>query len=279
MIGIIGGSGVYDALGIEDTETRRVETPFGDPSGPIEVGRLDGTEVAFLPRHGRDHTLDPRHVPYRANIYALKAVGVESVLATNAVGSLREDLPPRTLVVPDQLFDRTRDRPRSFFGDGVAVHVSMADPYCPHLRKELEAGGSATGADVRSGGTYVCIDGPSFSTQAESEFYRSRGFDVIGMTTVPEAHLAREAELCYGTLCGVTDYDVWYDDETVSVETVRKHAAANTESMESVLSAAIEAHGKKRDCDCQSALSTAVQTPAEAIDAATKQRLSLLLDR
>ncbi|PSQ40500.1 S-methyl-5'-thioadenosine phosphorylase, partial [Halobacteriales archaeon QS_9_68_42] len=213
MLGIIGGSGIYEALGFENSYEDRVGTPFGSPSAPLEIGKVAGTEVAFLPRHGRDHQYDPTNVPYRANVYALKQAGVDRVVATNAVGSLREGLSPRTLVVPDQLFDRTRDRARSFFGDGVVVHVSMADPYCERLSGHLLNRADATDAEVVDGGTHVCIEGPQFSTRVESEFYRDRGYDTIGMTTVPEAGLAREAEMCYAPLAGVTDYDVWHDEE------------------------------------------------------------------
>jgi 5'-methylthioadenosine phosphorylase len=278
MLGIIGGSGIYEALGFEDSHEERMRTPFGDPSAPLEVGELAGTEVAFLPRHGRDHQYDPTNVPYRANVHALKQVGVDRVLATNAVGSLRESLSPRTLVVPDQLFDRTRDRPRSFFGDGVVVHVSMADPYCPDLSKRLLECAGATDADVVDGGTYVCIEGPQFSTRAESECYRDRGYDVIGMTTVPEAQLAREAELCYAALTGVTDYDVWHDEEEVSLETVLDHAAANEGSMSDVLGALLRSLDEGRDCDCQHALRGAINTPADAIDRETREKVSLLVD-
>ncbi|WP_415087846.1 S-methyl-5'-thioadenosine phosphorylase [Natronomonas sp.] len=280
MLGIIGGSGIYEALGFEDGREERVTTPFGDPSAPLEFGEVAGTEIAFLPRHGRNHEYDPTNVPYRANIHALKQVGVDRIVATNAVGSLKESLSPRMLVVPDQLFDRTRDRPRSFFGDGVVVHVSMAEPYCPHLSAQLSDAGEAADADLADGGTYVCIEGPQFSTKAESEFYRSRGFDVIGMTTVPEAHLAREAELCYAALTGVTDYDVWHDDEEVSLETVLGHAAANEESMSTVLEALATTLDTVDElpCDCQQTLEGAINTPAEAIDREIREKLSLLID-
>ncbi len=277
MLGIIGGSGIYEALGFEVRHEERIETPFGEPSAPIEVGDVGDVEVAFLPRHGRNHRYDPTNLPYRANVYALKQVGVERVLATNAVGSLREALAPRTLVVPDQLFDRTRDRPRSFFGDGITVHVSMADPYCPHLREQVIEAAGATDADVVDEGTYVCIEGPQFSTQAESEFYRDRGFDVIGMTTVPEAHLAREAELCYATVTGVTDYDVWHDEEEVSLETVLSHAAANEESMSDLLGETVRSLDDERPCDCGTTLEKAINTPAEAIDEEAREQVELLV--
>ena len=277
MLGIIGGSGIYETLGFENSYEDRVETPFGSPSAPLEIGEVAGTEVAFLPRHGRDHQYDPTNVPYRANIYALKQAGVDRVVATNAVGSLREGLPPRTLVVPDQLFDRPRDRARSFFGDGVVVHVSMADPYCKRLSRHLLDRADATDAEVVDGGTHVCIEGPQFSTRVESEFYRDRGYDTIGMTTVPEAGLAREAEMCYAPLAGVTDYDVWHDEEKVSLETVLGHAAANEASMSAMLEALIEALPDE-DCECHHALEGAINTPAEAIDRETRKDVSLLID-
>ena len=277
MLGIIGGSGIYEALGVEDSFEKRVRTPFGAPSAPLEVGEIAGTDVAFLPRHGRDHQYDPTAVPYRANVHALKQVGVDRVVATNAVGSLREELSPRTLVVPDGLFDRTRDRERSFFGDGVVVHVSMADPFCGRLADRIADHAGATDADLVAGGTHVTIEGPQFSTRAESAFYRDRGFDVIGMTTVPEAQLAREAELCYAPLAGVTDYDVWHDEEEVSVETVLEHAAANETSMSAIIEA-LAGDLPDRDCDCGGALDGAVNTPPEAVDRETRRKLSLLLD-
>ena len=277
MLGIIGGSGIYEALGFENSHEKRVRTPFGAPSAPLEVGEIAGTDVAFLPRHGRDHRYDPTTVPYRANVHALKQVGVDRVVATNAVGSLREELSPRTLVVPDQLFDRTRDRERSFFGDGVVVHVSMADPFCGRLADRIADHAGAADADLVAGGTHVTIEGPQFSTRAESAFYRDRGYDIIGMTTVPEAQLAREAELCYAPLAGVTDYDVWHDEEEVSVETVLEHAAANETSMSAIIEA-LAGDLPDRDCDCGHALDGAVNTPSEAVDRETRRKLSLLLD-
>ena len=277
MLGIIGGSGIYEALGFEDSFEDRAKTPFGSPSAPLEMGEVAGTEVAFLPRHGRDHQYDPTNVPYRANVYALKQAGVDRVVATNAVGSLRESLPPRTLVVPDQLFDRIRDRERSFFGDGIVVHVSMAEPYCERLSGHLLGSADATDADVVDGGTHVCIEGPQFSTTVESEFYRDRSFDTIGMTTVPEAQLAREAEMCYVPLAGVTDYDVWHDEEEVSLETVLGHAAANEASMSAMLESLVETLPDD-DCECHHALEGAINTPAEAIGRETRKQVSLLID-
>jgi len=280
-IGFIGGSGIYEALELEDVREREPTTPYGDPSGPVTVGRLAGTdrEVAFLPRHGPGHRYAPGEVPYRANVHALKGLGVERVLSSNAVGSLREDLPPRTLVVPDQTFDRTRDRPRTFFGDGIVAHVGVADPYCLQMVEHLaDSARAATGGrvDVERGGTYVCIEGPQFSTRAESAFYRDRGFDVVGMTAVPEAVLAREAELCYATLAGVTDYDVWKEGSEVTVEAVERNAAANERAIRATVERAVRDLPGERDCECGSALAGAVQSDPAAITAAARERVDLL---
>jgi 5'-methylthioadenosine phosphorylase len=287
MIGVLGGSGIYEALELDGVREERVETPFGDPSAPFTIGHLGDREVAFLPRHGRNHQFSPSEVPYRANVYAFKALGVERVVASNAVGSLREDLSPRTIVVPDQIFDRTHSRTQSFFegpeGEGIVVHMGVADPYCPHLsdhlettaRKAHEPDENETG--VVSGGTYVCIEGPQFSTRAESEFYRSQGFDLVGMTAVPEAKLAREAGLCYGTLAGVTDFDVWHD-EPVSLGEVLENADANREAITHSLRRAIETMPETRECECAHAIESAINTPTEAIPQATKERLAPLLE-
>ncbi|GAA0452877.1 S-methyl-5'-thioadenosine phosphorylase [Halococcus dombrowskii] len=286
MIGLIGGSGIYEALDLDAGHEETVETPFGAPSGSVTVGELDGREIAFLPRHGPDHELSPTEVPYRANIYALKQLGVDRVLATNAVGSLREELPPQTLVVPDQLFDRTRHRTTSFFGDGMVVHMGFAEPYCPHMTSHLAAAaetvddgagaGSGAEAGVEEGGTYVCIEGPQYSTRAESEFYRAQGWDIVGMTAVPEAKLAREAELCYATVAGVTDYDVWKEDSEVSLQEVLDNAAANEERINATIRRAIETMPDERDCDCAHALDGTINTAAEAIPDETRERLTLL---
>jgi 5'-methylthioadenosine phosphorylase len=286
MIGLIGGSGIYEALDLDAGHEETVETPFGAPSGSVTVGKLDGREIAFLPRHGPNHELSPTEVPYRANIYALKELGVDRVLATNAVGSLREELPPQTLVVPDQLFDRTRHRTTSFFGDGMVVHMGFAEPYCPHMTSHLAAAaekaddgagaGSGEEAGVEEGGTYVCIEGPQYSTRAESEFYRAQGWDIVGMTAVPEAKLAREAELCYATVAGVTDYDVWKEDSEVSLQEVLDNAAANEERINATIRRAIETMPDERDCDCAHALDGTINTAAEAIPDETRERLALL---
>ncbi|PSQ44295.1 S-methyl-5'-thioadenosine phosphorylase [Halobacteriales archaeon SW_7_68_16] len=276
MIGFIGGSGIYDALDVDDEREREVETPYGEPSAPITVGEFAGREVAFLPRHGRDHQYDPTHVPYRANVHALKQLGVERILSSNAVGSLREDLPPRSLLLPDQTVDRTRDRPRSFFGDGMVVHASIPEPYCPHVRDHLAAAADDVDDPVERGGTYVCIEGPTFSTRAESEFYRSNGWDVVGMTAVPEAALAREAELCYATVAGVTDYDVWNADSEVTLGEVLDNAAANERAITAIIERAIETMPDERECDCDATLEGAINTPADAIPDDVRDRVDLL---
>ncbi|UPV99033.1 S-methyl-5'-thioadenosine phosphorylase [Halorussus gelatinilyticus] len=273
-IGFIGGSGIYEALPLEDTREEEISTPFGDPSAPVTIGELAGEEVAFLPRHGPDHQHTPTNAPYKANIHALKQVGVERVLSSNAVGSLREDLPPQTLLVPDQIFDRTKHRDSTFFGDGIVVHMPFADPYCPHMVEHLsESCETATDADSEEGGTYVCIEGPQYSTRAESEFYRDQGWDVIGMTTIPEAKLAREAEMCYATVTGVTDYDVWKEDSEVTLQEVLDNAAENEESIKEVVEHAVRNMPDERECDCGHALEGTINTPTEAIPEETRERV------
>jgi 5'-methylthioadenosine phosphorylase len=273
-IGFIGGSGIYEALPLEDTRKEEVSTPFGEPSAPVTIGELAGEEVAFLPRHGPDHQHTPTNAPYKANIHALKQVGVERVLSSNAVGSLREDLPPQSLLVPDQIFDRTKHRDSTFFGDGIVVHMPFADPYCPHMVEQLaDSCDTATDAASEEGGTYVCIEGPQYSTRAESEFYRNQGWDVIGMTTIPEAKLAREAEMCYATVTGVTDYDVWKADNEVTLQEVLDNAAENEDAIKEVVEHAIENMPDERECDCGSALEGTINTPTEAIPDETRERV------
>lgn len=279
-IGFIGGSGIYDALPLENTRTVEVETPFGDPSAPLTIGRLADTdrELAFVPRHGENHEYSPTDVPYRANIYALKEVGVRHVIATNAVGSLSEDIPPQTIVVPDQIFDRTRAREYSFYGDGIVVHQGFADPFCPELATHLaDAVDEATVESPRRNGTYVCIEGPQYSTQAESEFFRAQGWDVIGMTAVPEAKLAREAELSYATIAGVTDWDVWKDDATVSLEEVLENAGENETVIKEAVQYAVENFPEDHACDCHTALDGTINTAADAIPESTYQAVEPLV--
>ena len=279
-IGFIGGSGIYDALPLRNTREVDIETPFGPPSAPPTVGEFGdtGREVAFIPRHGVDHQYSPTTLPYRANIFALKRLGVTHVIASNAVGSLREGLPPQTLVLPDQIYDRTKRRDLTFFDDETVVHQGFAEPYCPELNGILEdAAESATNADVVRGGTYVCIEGPQFSTRAESEFYRSQGWDVVGMTTIPEAKLAREAEMAYATVAGITDYDVWKADSQVSLEEVLENAAANETAIKETVEAAIDAIPEGHECDCHSSLANTINTPDEAIPESTKTELEPLI--
>jgi 5'-methylthioadenosine phosphorylase len=281
-IGFIGGSGIYEALPLEKTREVEVSTPYGEPSSPVTIGEFadTGREVAFLPRHGPDHQHSPTNLPYHANIYALKQVGVTHVLATNAVGSLKEDLPPRTLVVPDQIYDRTKNRDLSFFGDGIVVHQPFAQPYCPEMVDHLADSAEAVaddGDEVSEGGTYVCIEGPQYSTKAESEFYRAQGWDVVGMTAIPEAKLAREAEMCYATLAGVTDYDVWKEDHEVTLEEVLENAAANEDAIKAAVEEAIRTFPEAHECDCHSSLEGTINTPTEAIPQETRERVDLLV--
>jgi 5'-methylthioadenosine phosphorylase len=277
-IGIIGGSGLYEVEGVTDLEEVRIETPFGTPSDAYVVGTLAGRRVAFLPRHGRGHRVSPTELNSRANIFGFKLLGVERLISVSAVGSLREELRPLDVVVPDQLFDRTRQRPTTFYTDGVVVHTGFADPFCPDLSATLFTAGEGTGARMHRGGTYVCIEGPQFSTRAESRVFRQWGFDVIGMTALPEARLAREAELCYGTLALVTDYDVWHE-EPVTVEMVVANLTKNVATAKRILAATVAALGPERSCACGRALENAIMTRRDLIPEATKRRLAPLLGR
>ncbi len=281
-IGFIGGSGIYDGLPLNDVREVTYDTPYGEPSDAVTIGEFadTGREVAFLPRHGSDHVASPTDLPYRANMYALKRAGVTHVFASNAVGSLREDLPPGTLVVPDQIYDRTKRRDLSFYGDGVVVHQPFANPYSPELVDHLtEAADATTDADtdVVKGGTYVCIEGPQYSTRAESEFYRSQGWDLVGMTAIPEAKLAREAEIAYATIAGVTDYDVWKADSEVTLEAVLEHAERNQEAIEAAVEAAVRTLPEDHACEAHGSLEGTVNTPTEAIPRETRERVEPFL--
>jgi 5'-methylthioadenosine phosphorylase len=279
-IGVIGGSGLYELEGLTDVRWRRVRTPFGDPSDEYCTGTFEGRPVIFLPRHGRGHRLMPGELNFRANIWGLKSLGAEWVVSISAVGSMKETIHPLDLVVPSQFFDATRRRISSFFGEGIVAHVGMADPVCPALADALEKAARATGATVHRGGTYICIEGPQFSTRAESSIYRGWGVDVIGMTNMPEAKLAREAELCYATLALVTDYDVWHDThEAVSVEAVVQNLLHNVATARDVLRRIIPAVGPPRTCPCPSLLASAVITQPEAFPMATRRRLDLLIGK
>ena len=280
MIGVIGGSGLYELPGMTDVRWRKVRTPFGDPSDEYCVGQFGGRPVAFLPRHGRGHRLTPTELNFRANVWGLKSLGVEWVISVSAVGSMKEEIRPLDLVIPDQFFDFTKRRVSSFFGDGIVAHVGMADPVCPDLASAVEKAARDTGATVHRGGTYVCIEGPQFSTKAESRIFRSWGVDVIGMTNMPEAKLAREAELCYATLAFATDYDVWHEaHDVVTVEAVIQNLLRNVETAKDVLSRVIPAISAPRTCACPSLLASAVITNPSAFPLATRRRLDLLLGK
>jgi 5'-methylthioadenosine phosphorylase len=277
MLGVIGGSGIYRLAAGETFETIDVDTPFGRPSAPVARGAIGSTPTAFIPRHGEGHRLSPTNVPYRANIYALKALGATHVVSVSAVGSLREDLPPRSIVVPDQIIDRTTNRTRTFFDRDVVAHVGLADPFCDALRDQLVTAAGAAGQAVRTGGAYLCIEGPQFSTRAESRLYRSWGASVIGMTAMPEARLAREAELCYAMLALVTDYDVWHEVEAdVSVEVVLGHLRANSAAAADILRALGDLGLPERACGCAHALDHAVMTDLAVVSEADRQRLGVI---
>lgn len=276
FVGLVGGSGLYDMPGLSNVEKLDIDTPFGAPSGQITVGSIDGFDVAFLPRHGVFHQLSPSAVPYRANVWALKSIGVERLVSVSAVGSMRDNIHPLDMVVPDQIFDRTTLRPRTFFEDWV-VHVPLADPYCPAARTALLSSMAQNGIAVHDGGTYICIEGPQFSTKAESRIYRSWGVDVIGMTAMPEARLAREAGLCYVTLAMVTDYDVWHEtEESVSVQAVIEKLERSAANAQSAIRSALPALHAAWSCDCASSLRAAVATAPDGISAESRARLSLL---
>jgi 5'-methylthioadenosine phosphorylase len=276
---VIGGSGLYEIAGIEDLKEVRVKTPFGTPSDAIVVGRLEGVRCAFLPRHGRGHRILPSEIPARANIYALKSLGVEQIIGVGACGSLKEELAPRHFVFPDQIFDRTKARPSTFFGDGIVGHVAFDHPYCGLLSKILAESARETGVTVHEGGTYVCIEGPSFSTKAESHVNRQLGFSVIGMTALPEAKLAREAEICYSTAALVTDYDVWKEGEEVTVEKVVETLTANVENVKRMIRLALPRMERRRTCPCASALQYAVFTQPKAMNRPTLKKLELLIGK
>ncbi len=279
-IGIIGGSGFYEMEGLRDVEEITVDTPFGKPSDAFLLGTLEGVRVAFLARHGRGHRLMPTELPFRANIYAMKLLGVERIISVSAVGSLQEKYAPLDIVIPDQFFDRTRQRPSTFFGDGIVAHISFADPVCPVVSDALErAARQIAGLRVHRGGTYVCIEGPAFSTRAESHVYRAWGMDIIGMTNLQEAKLAREAEICYATLALVTDYDCWHPDhDSVTVEMVLEYLNRNTANAKRIVRTAVALLAETSGaCRCQSALRHAIQTDRAAIPPETLRRLSAIL--
>jgi 5'-methylthioadenosine phosphorylase len=279
-LAVIGGSGLYNMPGLENTEERTIATPFGEPSAPIIIGTLEGIRVAFLARHGIGHRLNPTEVNYRANIYALKSLGVEKIVSVSACGSLREDYAPGDIVIPDQLFDMTKDRKRSFFDDGLVAHISVADPFCPELSGQILASVQETGATVHKGGSFITIEGPRFSTRAESNIFRSWGMSIIGMTASPEAFLAREAEICYGVMAHVTDYDVWHVSEApVTVEMVIKTLMANTVVAQDAIRNLTRGYSAERGCDCGDALAEALITQPGVVSTKTRERLDLLVHK
>ena len=279
-IGIIGGSGLYSMPGLTDTRAFSVDTPFGQPSEAYVLGTLEGRRVAFLARHGHGHRILPSELNFRANIYGFKQLGVERILSISAVGSLKEEHRPLDFVIPDQFFDRTSKRVSTFFGEGIVAHVSFADPVCAELSCVLEAACRQAEVNGKRGGTYVCMEGPQFSTKAESNVYRSWGMDIIGMTNLQEAKLAREAEICYSTLAMVTDYDCWHPaHESVTVEQVVANLRKNAENACKVVRYAVAAIPKTRGCKCGRALAVAIQTDRDKIPPHTRQKLSLLLDK
>jgi 5'-methylthioadenosine phosphorylase len=283
-IGVIGGSGLYHMAGMTEVEEVKVQTPFGDPSDAIMVGKVAGVSMAFLPRHGRGHRISPTEIPARANIWALKSLGVEWVISVSAVGSLREHIAPRDLIIPDQLFDRTKSRVNSFYEGGIVVHCTFAEPFCPTLSKLLLDSARELGdVKVHEGGTYVCMEGPLFSTKAESNVYRKWGMDIIGMTALPEAKLAREAELCYAVIACATDYDCWHEtEESVTVEMVIGNLSANVANAQRILQKVAQSIPSDRSglaCDCRNALATAMITDRSLIPAEVKERYSLLIGK
>ena len=279
-IGIIGGSGLYEMSELKDRIEGAVETPFGPPSDKFVVGTLRGRRVAFLARHGRGHRILPGELNFRANIYAMKMLGVERILSASAVGSLREELAPQEVVLPDQFVDRTYNRVSTFFGDGLAAHIAFADPVCPDLLEQVFRASQKVGIKTVKGGTYVCMEGPAFSTRAESNLYRKWGMDVIGMTNLQEAKLAREAEICYVTMALVTDYDCWHDShESVTVDMIVGNLIQNSKNAQSLIVQTVEDLADKRNCGCGDALRNALITDRSAIPAGTKAKLQHIVGK
>ncbi len=284
-IAFIGGSGMYHLEGLADREELMVSTPFGAPSGPIVLGSLDGIRLAFIGRHGPGHRISPSEIPARANVYALKDIGVERIVSISAVGSLRAEIRPRDIVVPDQIIDRTKARPSTFFEDGIVGHVAFADPFCPALSGVLvdasrRAGGPEEQRKVHAMGIYVAMEGPQFSTRAESRLYQSWQASVIGMTALPEAKLAREAEICYATLAFATDYDVWHEsEEDVTVEVVIQHLMANVATAKRIVGDVVRSIPSERDCACESALRNGIITDPSSISEEARLRLGPIIRR
>jgi 5'-methylthioadenosine phosphorylase len=279
-IGIIGGSGLYSMPGLSDVREIKQQTPFGDPSDPYVLGTLEGRKVAFLARHGRGHRILPTELNFRANIYGFKQLGVERIVSVSAVGSLKDEHRPLDFVIPDQFFDRTRHRVDTFFGDGIVAHIAFADPVCPELAHVVEGACKKSGVTGERGGTYLCMEGPQFSTKAESNVYRSWGMDVIGMTNLQEAKLAREAEICYVTVAMVTDYDCWHPHhDSVTVDQVVAVLLKNADNAATVVRNTVSSMPTKRNCKCGAALAHAILTDRTKIPAATREKLKLILDK
>ena len=279
-IGVIGGTGLYDIEGLTDIEQVNIDTPFGKPSDTITIGNLEGVGIAFLPRHGRGHRITPTELPVRANIYALKSLGVEHIIAVCSTGSFKQEIKPGHLVIPDQLIDRTRNRVNTFFGDGIVTHIPFADPFCPTLCQVLYEAAKETGASVHPKGTFVVMEGPAFSTRAESRLYRSWGADLIGMTALPEAKLAREAEICYAIIGCVTDYDSWWHSaEPITIDVILNTMRQNIDTAKKIIKLAVSRIPEEPDCDCATALETAIVTDPALIPAEQKKKLDLLIGK
>jgi 5'-methylthioadenosine phosphorylase len=279
-VGVIGGSGLYALEGITEVETVSVNTPWGKPSDDPVIGVLGDVRLIFLPRHGKGHKLMPSEINYRANIFAMKMLGAERIISVSAVGSMREDIKPGHIVIPSQFYDHTKSRASTFFGDGIAAHVSMADPVCPALSQSLYDAALAAGATVHRDATYICMEGPQFSSRAESNIYRKWGVDVIGMTNMPEAKLAREAEICYSTLALSTDYDCWHEHhDDVTVDDIIETLMNNVALARRIIVKALPAISGMRDCACQSSLENAIITSRDAITPEVKERLGILIKR
>ena len=279
-VGVIGGSGLYKMGGMTEVEEVKVSTPFGEPSDAIILGNIEGVRVAFLPRHGEGHRISPSELPAKANIYALKYLGVERIISVNAVGSLKEEIEPLDVVIPDQLIDCTKGRASTFFTDGIVGHVSLAEPFCPVLSQISFEASTKVGARVHKGGTYLVMEGPQLSTKAESQLYRSWGADVIGMTALPEAKLAREAEICYATLALATDYDCWHPScESVTTEMILTNLRKGIDTIKRILKLLLPSIPQKRDCACASALKYAIVTGRKYVPKEKRKELGLLIDK
>jgi 5'-methylthioadenosine phosphorylase len=280
VVGVIGGSGLYEMEGLEDVQTVSLKTPFGNPSDAYLVGRLEGVKVVFLPRHGKGHRIQPSSLNFRANIFGMKKLGVQWIIGVSAVGSMKESIHPGEMVVPNQFIDQTKGRPNTFFDDGIVGHISFADPVCPTLSQILYEAGKEAGATVHKDGTYICIEGPQFSTRAESRLYRTWGVDIIGMTNLPEARLAREAEICYSTIAFATDYDCWHEAAgDVSIGDVLRILAESTKTAKSAIRQAIKHLPEKRECLCANALEYALITGKKFIPQKTKKDLEPIIGK